>query len=276
MEYTYTAYDANTAGQFRSLIWDRLSTSNHFGVKVGHTDQGIFSEFTVGNLLFVHVKVYRDVDGTIGDCYLSLFDGYDTPSAHVIINDEIVNLAGRGAEDYAAVVARMKTRLQSGIITPKLHMPYGHVQEGLVTAIWYTSVFEKVATPGTFHAAVREFVLQGFDLPASFFLRNESAEAYAQAHWDLLATGHIIELRDRIVHRPGALWFYSSGSVEWPQLIFDEDDGKEPILPADVPYLFRPASESPKGNLSRMWECVDWYADAGHPPQNLSESFANY
>lgn len=260
----------------RDLIRHRLMQENdagraELGISMYQDSDGVFFKFLIGKGVFLSVKVYSDVDGAMGDCHLVLMEGHYAPAAYITLSGSFVWYGGRSEEEYPAMIAEIQARLLEGFVPPKLHMPYGFVEDGLVTAFCFAQE-SKGEVEGSLHATMADFALQGHELPAPFLMRPVDPVAYVETFWEFMFAGKIVELRDRIVSHPDSLWFYSS-SVEWPHLVFSGADDQLPLLPAGMPYFRRLASEPSGGDMSRTRLLVQQHLEAGEPPVNMSQWF---
>lgn len=233
--------DAELAALLRNLIAHRLQEDSRewLGITVGEDDQGRFYRFMVGESIFVQVLAYIELDGVISSCQLVLFESFDRPAAYLMLRDDYVGLKGRPQSDYLEVVASIQHWLVHGIVPPKLNMLYGFVEEGTVIALWFATL-QRGDVEGAQKPLIFEFVLEGHQLPSPLLLRGSNRAAWAQLHWDLIPTGQIVELWDRVVFHPGSLWHQHA---DWTHMWFDQDDGLMPLLPENLSYFLRYASD---------------------------------
>jgi hypothetical protein len=265
--------DPDSAQRLRYLIWERLqSETDCLGIGCNRDVRGEFRKFLAGDRVFVDVQVYIGQDNMPEVCHLRFVEGPGVPAANITIDGDSVLYWGRQDDQYQSMLATIETHLSSGFILPKLHMPYGYVQDGIVIAIWYAQLLDGYI-PGALRTRTMEFALQGHDLPVPLLESTGDAETYTQKYWGLMRSGNIIELGERVMHHPSPLWFVSSS---WPQLTFTRNDGKLPILPAGMPYLLRLASDPIDSDLPRTRQLVAEYLHAGAPPENLSDFFTPY
>lgn len=266
--------DPDNAQRLRCLIKEQLQEKmDNPGIGCHRDVRGTFYTFLVGEASLVEVRTYVDQHMTPTLCHLRLLDEPGASTAHITVDGEAVLYWGRRDGLYQMMLTTIETHLSSGVILPKLHMPYGFVQDGTVVAIWFTRLL-KSYIPGALRVATAEFSLQGLDLPALLLRNGGVTKTYMQKYWQLMDSGHIIELDERVAH-PNALWFVSS-NVGWPHLTFVGDGSETPRLPADMPYLLRSANDPADSDLPHTRQEVAEYLQANKPPENLSEMFASH
>jgi hypothetical protein len=268
--------DPDNANRLHSLVQKRIRQEidcpgvYHFALEGRGREFCMFSiiEEVDGNLLAMEVKSYVGQDNSI----IKLLAGPDTPAIWVEVSKEVVRCYGSSDDQYYEVLATAESRLTNGFISIMPEIPYGYVQDGIVIAIWFRRQ-RKVNVEGAIHRQFIEFAMEGHDLPAVLLLRDRDPVSYNQRCWELMRSGHIVDLHRRIISHPGSLWFVKS-NVTWPHLFFDRSDDQHPLLPPDTPYLLRLASDAAGSDLLHTRALVANYLQADVSPEDLSSFFA--
>jgi hypothetical protein len=148
--------------------------------------------------------------------------------------------------NYRLIKKRVRALKSFPLLTPEAY-PYGFVEEGRITTLFFTAEYEYDEKREQFLGGEPYvYILEGASMPSELYMtRNDLG--WCLRVTELIKSGRLVALRKRIHELPGEVW--SGVDNKGRYVSFDRSDGQDPAFATDAHYLHWHPREAYPGEL---------------------------
>lgn len=196
-------------------------------------------------------------------------DVFEKPAYELRVNpDGELEVTFAGDVSELPSITEQLELAESLAIAPNCQVPYGYIEDGVVTTLLFCGGLDEDETLGyvRYLFGLDSYVLEGYRLPNELHsLPGSLGKPWFERFWRLVEEGRVVRLSDRLNNLPGEVW--SIIDTTGLAILLDAVDDKLPTLVAGMPYRVWHISErepqerfsDPRGPVGYFQKCRGWF-----------------